>query len=82
MTQIERYSCEQVFSRLDDYLDRALSPAEQTLVDQHLRECEVCAHEYRFEGSFIAEVRAKLRRIRAPRDLLQRISLKLEQSLS
>jgi anti-sigma factor (TIGR02949 family) len=73
----ERYGCEDVFRRLDDYLDRELSAAERELVAQHLTECEACAREYRFETAFITDVRNRLRRIRAPDDLLDRIAGKL-----
>jgi len=56
--------------------DRHSSPPG--LVEQHLAECEVCAREHRFENAFIVDVRSKLRRIRAPDDLLERIAAKLE----
>ena len=75
---IERYGCEDVFRRLDDYLDRELSAAERELVELHLQECEACAREHRFENAFITDVRSKLRRIRAPGDLLERIVAQLD----
>jgi len=74
-----RYTCEDAFRRLDDYVDRALSPDERERVEHHLEECEACAREYRFELGFVREVRDKLRRISAPPDLLERISMKLRR---
>lgn len=74
---LARYTCEDVFRRLDDYVDRALSAEERERVENHLAECEACAREYRFETGFVREVRAKLQRISAPSDLLDRISSRL-----
>jgi len=75
---LDRATCEQVFRRLDDYLDRELSPTERTRVEEHLQFCEMCASEYRFEASFLVQVREKVRRIAAPPEvrsrLLQRIA--------
>jgi anti-sigma factor (TIGR02949 family) len=79
MTPIEHYGCEDVFRRLDDFVDRELSADEIRLVQEHLQECEACAREHRFETSFIAEVRSKLKRIMAPPGLLQRIVTRLNE---
>ena len=77
MNPVERYTCEDAFRRLDDYVDRTLSDSERARVEEHLEQCEACAREYTFENTFVREVRGKLRRIMAPRDLLERISQKL-----
>jgi anti-sigma factor (TIGR02949 family) len=77
MAAPDRHTCEDAFRRLDDYLDRELSPRELPLVEAHLRECAVCASEYAFEASVIRHVRAKLDRLTAPADLLSRISASL-----
>lgn len=77
---VEQYGCEDVFRRLDDYVDRELSAVERELVERHLQECEACAREHRFEDAFITDVRSKLRRIRAPGDLLERIATKLNEA--
>lgn len=68
-----RYTCEETFERLDDYLDRALSEEELRMVRAHLDRCEGCAREYRFEASLLEQIRAKLRRIAMPEDLRSRI---------
>ena len=77
MTQ--RLTCQEVFRRLDSYLDRALDETEVRQVEAHLAECAVCAAEYRFELSLVDEVRGKLKRIRASRTLLEGISARLAE---
>jgi hypothetical protein len=63
--------------RLDDFVDRTLSPAELELVEEHLLECVNCAREFRFEVSLVDSLRDRLRRIAAPDDLLRRIRERL-----
>jgi anti-sigma factor (TIGR02949 family) len=77
MTRLDRYTCEDVFRRLDDYVDRELSPPEARLVEDHLATCSACATEYAFEAHVIAELRAKLRRVAVPETLLSRIEATL-----
>lgn len=74
MSSVTRYTCEEMFRRLDRYLDRTLSEDELAMVMAHLEECAVCASEYRFEESLVEEVRGKLRRLDLPSDLMSRIS--------
>ena len=74
MSEIDRYTCEEAFQRLDDYLDRELAPAEAGLVRRHLDVCEVCAREHTFEASVLDQVRAKLQRIAVPPELAAKIS--------
>ncbi|HEX5868930.1 MAG TPA: zf-HC2 domain-containing protein [Longimicrobium sp.] len=74
MSQIDRYTCEEAFRCLDDYLDRELDPEQMECVRQHLETCAMCASEIDFEQTVIDDVRGKLRRIRAPGDLMTRIS--------
>jgi hypothetical protein len=73
-------SCSEMVLRLDDYVDRALSPTELELVEEHLLECVTCAGQFRFEVSLIAALRERLRRITLPDDLLGRIRDRLEAS--
>jgi anti-sigma factor (TIGR02949 family) len=70
-------TCEEVFRRLDDYLDRELDPGEVPQVEQHLAECDMCAREYRFEASVLAGIRRKVQRIQLPPDLMGRLSRRL-----
>ncbi len=77
MTRPDRLTCEETFRRLDDYVDRELSPRETEAVRQHLATCAVCASEYAFEESVLRNVREKLMRIAAPPDLLEKIRRRL-----
>lgn len=74
MSLIDRYTCEEAFLRLDDYLDRELPADQMDGVRAHLETCALCASEFGFEQTVIDDVRGKLRRIRAPGDLMTRIS--------
>lgn len=69
----DRATCEEAFRRLDDYLDRELSPGERARVEEHLEFCEMCASEYRFEASFLVQVRAKIGRLQTPPDVRGRL---------
>ena len=73
MTHLNRYTCEEAFRRLDDYLDRELSAEEMTLVHEHLDICAGCAREFTFESSVLRGVREKLRQIDLPDSLQARI---------
>ena len=79
MTQPERFTCEDVFRRLDDYLDRELSERELELVRQHLDTCEQCAREHRFESGVLSSIRGKLGHLRAPETVMQRVTKLLEE---
>jgi anti-sigma factor (TIGR02949 family) len=73
-------TCEEVFRRLDDYLDRELDPGEVPQIEQHLAECDICAREHRFEASVLAGNRKKVRRIQLPPDFLSRLSHRLHEA--
>ncbi len=73
MTHLSRYTCEEAFRRLDDYLDRELSPEEMVLVREHLEVCGACAREFNFETSVLKGVGRKLQQIDLPGDLQARI---------
>jgi anti-sigma factor (TIGR02949 family) len=70
---LNRHTCEEAFRRLDDFLDRRLSPEETRLVEEHLQICAACTQEFSFEASVIKGVRRKLRHLEAPSDLLGRV---------
>ena len=71
-------SCSEMVLRLDDYVDRALSPTELELVEEHLLECVTCARQFRFEASLLEALRERLQCITLPDDLLARIRDRLE----
>jgi anti-sigma factor (TIGR02949 family) len=73
MTHLSRYTCEEAFRRLDDYLDRELSAGETVLVKEHLEICAGCAREFNFEASLLNGVRAKLQQIELPPTLQAKI---------
>ena len=76
--RLDRTTCEETFRRLDDYLDRRLSPEETRLIEEHLHLCDACSREFVFEASVIEAVREKLRRVAAPPDLIARISAQIQ----
>jgi anti-sigma factor (TIGR02949 family) len=73
MRHLSRFTCEEAFRRLDDFLDRELTPQEQALVREHLEICAGCAQEFRFEASVLKGVRVKLRQIDVPDSLQSRV---------
>ena len=75
-------SCSEMVLRLDDYVDRALSPVELESVESHLLSCITCARQFRFEVSLMDGLRERLGRIRAPEDLLGRIHERLASDLA
>jgi anti-sigma factor (TIGR02949 family) len=77
---IDRYTCEQVFERLEDFIDRELSPGEMKLVEEHIKICEWCTGAYQFESSFIRQVKVRVQRIAAPEGLLSKISRALDDA--
>ena len=78
MSTLDRLRCEEVFRRMDEYLDRELAAHEAALVREHLETCVACAGEYAFEENVLLTVKAKLRRVAVPADLRARV----ERSLS
>jgi hypothetical protein len=74
--------CEESLRRLDDYLDRNLSPQELRSVKAHLRECLRCARFFRFETSLVEGLRLRLRHLSVPRGLQESIRLRLRAELA
>jgi hypothetical protein len=73
MAPVDRYTCQETFERLNDYLDRELTPDEMRLVIEHLEVCAFCALEFKFEARLLQEVRARLHAIPAPPSLLDKV---------
>jgi anti-sigma factor (TIGR02949 family) len=80
MRRVDRYTCQETFSRLNDYLDRELSPEEMRLVEEHLAVCAYCVLEFAFEANVLREVRTKLQSIQAPEGLMGRVMGALAQA--
>ncbi len=66
-------SCHETFLRLNDFVDRELSPAEHDAVAAHLVECAKCASMFEFEADVLADLTAKLSRIQLPPSLKERV---------
>lgn len=79
MSAHDRFTCEEAFRRIDDYLDRELRADEMRLVEEHLETCAACTREFNFEASVLRQVRAKLERVAVPSDLLGRILSMIEE---
>ena len=77
MSLLDRYTCEQVFRRMDDYLDRELTPREVAQVHAHLETCAACTKEFDFEASVLRILKAKLRRVSIPRSLRENVARRL-----
>lgn len=66
MSDIDFRSCSQVFARLDDWVDRELTPADLEQIEKHLEICAICASEFRLEGTLLRSIREKVQRIALP----------------
>jgi len=77
MTAPDRFTCEEMFRRLDDYLDRELDADEMRLAAEHLATCAACAAEYRFDETVLRRVRERLARVQAPAGLREAIRARL-----
>ena len=74
MNQLDRYTCEQAFERLDDYIDRELGPEETKLLEDHLEICAWCAKVYKYQRATIEQLKGRLRRVSAPPDLMSKLT--------
>jgi anti-sigma factor (TIGR02949 family) len=79
MEPVDRYTCEHVFERLDEFIDRELTADEMRLVQEHLEVCAWCIGQYEFNKSLLLQVKEKVQRITAPPGLLERISAALDR---
>ena len=73
MSQLNRSNCEEAFRKLDDFLDRRLSPDEMRIIEEHLSICAWCTREFNFEASVLNGVKRKLRQLEAPTDLVSKV---------
>ncbi len=79
-SRLDRYACDEVLRRLDDYIDRELAEAELRLVREHLETCAACTARFAFESGILEQLKDKLRRIAVPPDLLAKIRSTLGKS--
>jgi anti-sigma factor (TIGR02949 family) len=73
MAPIDQLNCAQALARLDDFLDRELSPDEMRAVQAHLDVCARCAHAHRFEAGLLDGLKRRLRGLSLPEPLRDRI---------
>lgn len=71
--------CLETFRRMQDFLDRELSPEESLLVQEHLDGCGVCAEEYLFEASILRRVGGCLQDMEVPEELFEMVSASLDR---
>ena len=71
-------NCSDCVDRLAEFVDRELTAEDLDLVEAHLNRCVSCAREFRFEGEVVECIKAKLRRVQAPPDLVDRIRKALD----
>lgn len=66
---IDIYGCREALERLDDFVDRELSPDETQKVQQHLKICHACARKFAFEESMVAGIKTKAQKVMLPADM-------------
>jgi len=80
MSSVDPVTCEQVFRKLNDYLDRELEDVEMQQVAAHLETCAQCASEHAFEATMLSTLKEKLRRVAVPPTLLEKVQRILSAS--
>ncbi|MFL5620856.1 MAG: anti-sigma factor family protein [Gemmatimonadaceae bacterium] len=80
MIRIDRYTCEEMVRRLDDFVDRELSPREMQLAREHIETCTACAQELAFAEAALRTIKDKLRRIAVPQDLMAHVAVLLSEA--
>ena len=73
MDERERFTCVDVFHRLQLLVDREGEAEPARLAARHLCECEACRDEHRFEEAVQGAIRARLSSARAPAALRTRV---------
>ena len=75
----KKADCAQVLSEVYLYLDLECSEDRRTLIRHHLDECTDCLHEYGIEHEVKALVARCCGDETAPKELRERLRLKLDQ---
>ncbi|MDR3688081.1 MAG: zf-HC2 domain-containing protein [Fimbriimonas sp.] len=73
-------NCEETYKRMQDYLDRELSPREMALVKDHLDSCGICSEEFEFELRVLRKIGRTLSDTEIPSDLVERVFASLGSS--
>lgn len=77
---INLYTCKETLARLDDYLDRELSPEEIRRVERHLKICHQCTRKFHFEAELLTQMRTRLSRLETPPEMWDRITQVLTEA--
>jgi mycothiol system anti-sigma-R factor len=75
----KKVDCGVVLSEVYLYLDLECSDARRELIKRHLDDCTNCLHEYGIEHEVKALVARYCGGERAPRELRERLRMKLDQ---
>lgn len=78
MDRLDRYTCEEALRRLEDFLDRELSPEEMARVQRHLDTCAACTSQFQFERDVLAGLKEKVRRLSLPPELQEKITRRID----
>lgn len=78
MDRLDRYTCEEALRRVEDFLDRELTPGEMQHVQGHLDTCAACTAQFRFEREVLDGLKEKIRRISLPPELQDRIARRID----
>jgi mycothiol system anti-sigma-R factor len=73
-------NCEETYEKMQDYLDRELSPAEMVLVKDHLDTCGICSEDFEFELTVLRKIGRTLSVTEVPSDLVDRVFAALSGS--
>lgn len=65
---LDLYGCHEALARLDDYVDRELSPDETRRVAAHLRICAQCARKFHQEAQLLQGLRERIARVEVEGD--------------
>lgn len=76
----DEYTCEDVGSLLDDFLDGELSLEQIRGIEKHLAECPPCAGERTFEAGVLAELKEQLRGVSAPPSLVEKVDALIRET--
>jgi mycothiol system anti-sigma-R factor len=66
--------CREAIARLDEYLDRELTPEDRARLEKHLRVCDPCSEDYDLRSKAQAILRLKLCGEKCPDELKALIS--------
>jgi len=72
--------CHQALARLDNFLDRELSPAEMRQVRFHLHICGKCARKFAWHREFLAALRGCIEQL-APSSDVAALKVRLDVAL-